>query len=34
MLTEMIPYNPDDGTDISLVQSTHILVLFHAYLFI
>lgn len=30
----MIPYNPADGTDVFLFQSTHILVLCHAYLFI
>lgn len=33
-LTEMIPYNPDDAADIFLLQSTHILFLCHAYLFI
>lgn len=33
MVTEILPCNPDDGTDILLFQFTHILILRHTYLF-
>lgn len=33
MVSEIVPGNPDDGTDIFLFQFTHILILCHAYLF-
>lgn len=33
MVTEILPCNPDDGTDIFLFQFTHILILHHTYLF-